>query len=256
MVGAGSLKPCRQACGGEVLFCLFNSVGAEVEDGGGEDGGGFAFVEHVHHVVEVASAAGGDDGDFDRLGNAASEFAVVAGEGSVCVHTGEEDLSCSERNCFLGPFDGVERGGVSSAVGIDAPGVSIALGVDGEHDALVAEFLGGFEDEIRIVDGGGVQGNFVRPGVEHFADVFHCAESSADGERHEALGGGAFDDVAHDLAFVGGGGDVEEDEFVGALLVVGFGGFDGVARVAELFELNAFDDAAGVDVEAGDDAFC
>lgn len=38
-------------------------------------------------------------------------------------------------------------------------------------------------------------------------------------------------------------GDVEEGQFVRAFAVVAFGGFDGVARVAQTDEVHAFDDA-------------
>ena len=49
-------------------------------------------------------------------------------------------------------------------------------------------------------------------------------------------------------------GDVEEDELVGALGVVARGQLDGVAGVAQVDEVRALDDAAGVDVQARDDA--
>ena len=49
-------------------------------------------------------------------------------------------------------------------------------------------------------------------------------------------------------------GDVEEDELVGALGVVALGQLDGVARVAQVDEVRALDDAPGVDVQARDDA--
>ena len=49
-------------------------------------------------------------------------------------------------------------------------------------------------------------------------------------------------------------GDVEEDELVGALGVVERGQLDRVAGVADVDEARALDDAAGVDVQAGDDA--
>ena len=48
--------------------------------------------------------------------------------------------------------------------------------------------------------------------------------------------------------------DVEEDELVGALGVVAGGELDRVAGVAEVDEVGALDDAAAIDVEAGDDA--
>ena len=50
------------------------------------------------------------------------------------------------------------------------------------------------------------------------------------------------------------GGDVEEDQLVGALGVVALGQLDRVAGVAQADEVGALDDAPAVDVEAGDDA--
>ena len=48
-------------------------------------------------------------------------------------------------------------------------------------------------------------------------------------------------------------GDVEEDQLVGALGVVAGGQLDRVAGVAQVDEVDALHDPAGVDVEAGDD---
>ena len=50
------------------------------------------------------------------------------------------------------------------------------------------------------------------------------------------------------------GGDVEEDELVGALGVVARGQLDRVAGVAEVDEVVPLTTRPGVDVEAGDDA--
>ena len=46
------------------------------------------------------------------------------------------------------------------------------------------------------------------------------------------------------------GGDVEEDELVGALGVVALRQLDRIARVAQADEVGALDDASGIDVEA------
>ena len=51
-----------------------------------------------------------------------------------------------------------------------------------------------------------------------------------------------------------GRGDVEEDDLVGAGLVVDRRHLDRVAGVAQVHEVDALDDAALVDVEAGYDA--
>ena len=81
-----------------------------------------------------------------------------------------------------------------------------------------------------------------------------CAHAAADGQRHEALLGGAGDDVEDRLAVFGRGGDVEEAELVGAGRVIGLGRLDRIAGVDQVDEVDALDDAAVLDVETGDDA--
>ena len=78
------------------------------------------------------------------------------------------------------------------------------------------------------------------------------AHAAADGEGDEHLLGRAGHHVDHGPAVVGRGGDVEEDELVGALGVVAAGQLDRVAGVEEVGEPHALDHPAGVDVEAGD----
>jgi hypothetical protein len=84
--------------------------------------------------------------------------------------------------------------------------------------------------------------------------IRHLAHPAAHGQRHEALFGRAGDDVEDRLAVVGGGGDVEEAEFVGAGGVIGTSGLDRIAGVDQVDEVDALDDAAVLDVQAGDDA--
>ena len=62
------------------------------------------------------------------------------------------------------------------------------------------------------------------------------------------------DDVEDRVAVLVAGGDVEEGELVGAGGVVGPRLLDRIAGVAQVDELHALDDAAVLDVEAGDDA--
>ncbi len=73
----------------------------------------------------------------------------------------------------------------------------------------------------------------------------------------------ALDDVHHGAATVCGGGDVEENHFVRALLVVAEGEFHGVADVAQAAllgdaELDAASDLTIMDVSRGqgNDTFC
>ncbi len=245
----------RQALAGEVFFDAGDGVFAEVKDAGGKDGVGFAFGEHGHHVVQIPGAAAGDDGDSHGFTDGTGEGHVIAVFGAVGVHAGEENLTRPAAADLGGPGDDVEAGGIAASVGIDLPGaITIGAGIDGDHDGLVAESGGSVVDDLGVLDRGGIQTDLVGPGEEQGTHVGHGPDSPADREGHEAAGGGALHDVKDGAAAIGGGGDVEEDQFVGPLIVISDGGLHGIAGIAEFEEFGAFDDTALIHVEAGDDA--
>ena len=66
---------------------------------------------------------------------------------------------------------------------------------------------------------------------------------------------GAAGKVDRGGAVVARGRDVEEDHLVGALLVVALRELDGIARVAQVHEVDALHHAPILDVHAGDHAF-
>lgn len=250
------------ALGGEEILNLTDGEFAVVEDTGGEDGIGLALEEDVSHVLEVAGAAAGDDGDSDVFTDAAGDFDIVAGFGAIGVDAIEDNFSGAEFYGVGGPGDRVPIGGFTASGGEDLPVVGTgAAGVDGDDDALAAELFCALADEFRGSEGGGVDADFVGARPEHGVHMVDRTDSAADGEGHEALVGDAFDDIDHGGAAVGGGGDVEEDHFVGALFVVAEGEGDGVTDIFEaagfgFAELDAAGDVSIVDIEAGYDASC
>ena len=228
----------------------------EVEDTCGEDGVGFADCEHFGHVVDVSGSATGDDRNADRIADGGGEFEVVAFLRSVGIHAGEEDLPGSALGDFNGPVDGLPCGRLTTSVGVDDPSaVPVAARVDRDDDALGAESLGRGVHEIRIIEGGGVHADLVGSGQKHGAHILDLADAATDGEGHEAGVRGLLDHLAHGGSSLVGGGDVEEDEFVGPLGIVGAGTLDGIPGITDVLELGSLDDPAAIDVETGDDAF-
>ena len=115
------------------------------------------------------------------------------------------------------PFEDVDACVLSSAFDVDVPAAFIvSFSIDGKDDALVAEAFGGFGNEFGTKDGGGVHGDFVSPGKEHFSEVFCRPHAASDGEGDGNFPGNGFDGLGEDGAVLVGGGDVVEDEFIGA----------------------------------------
>src|SRR5260221_591876 len=248
-------QPHRDAGRGEIGLRLGDAVKAEMEDRGGEHGGGVAVADAGDEVGERADAAGGDDGDRHRVRHRACQVDIEARFGAVAVHRGQQDLAGAERSHAARPDDGVEPGRAPSAMGEHLPALRGGpLGVDRDHDALAAEFLGRLADEVRTLDRRGIDRHLVGAGEEQAADVLDDAHAAADGERHEALLGGPPDDVVERRAFLVARRDVEKAELVGALAVVEPRLLDGIAGIDEIDEVDALDDAAVLDVETGDQA--
>ena len=108
-------------------------------------------------------------------------------------------------------------------------------------------------DEFGRLDRGGVEADLLRAGLDELRGVLERADAAAHREGHEDLLRHAADHVEQDRPALVAGGDVEEDEFVRALLVVAAGDLDGVAGVAQADEVGPLHDAAAVHVEAGND---
>ena len=120
--------------------------------------------------------------------------------------------------------------------------------IDVHHDALAAEAAGRLVDELRILYGGRIDRHLVAAGQQQLADVLERADAAAHGERHENLLGRAADDVEHDVAALVAGGNVEEHQLVGPLLLVPRGDFDRIAGVAEVDEIRPLHHASAIDV--------
>ena len=124
-------------------------------------------------------------------------------------------------------------------------------GVDGADHGLAAEAFGAGGEQLRLGHGGGVEGDLVRAGSQHVAHLVDAAHAAADGERHEGPARRPPHHVQHRAAALGGGGDIQEDDLVGALVGVALGQLGRIAFVGQVHEVGAFDDAAVVHVQAG-----
>src|SRR5260221_7625830 len=78
-------RPHGDPRGGEMRLRLGDAVGAEMEDRGGEHGGGIAVAGAGDEMVERADATRVHDGDGDGVGDGAGEGDVVARFGAVAI---------------------------------------------------------------------------------------------------------------------------------------------------------------------------
>src|SRR6185437_4317200 len=172
----------------------------------------------------------------------------------------DEEFTRSARGGVSGPLNCIHARGVTASMREDLPLTGLAAAptdtasIDRDDDALAAEAVRTVVDQLRRRDGARVDAYLIGAEFEHDLHVSDAANTATDGERDKHFGGRGGDHVVHGTAVVGAGCDIEEYELVSAFLIVQARELDRVSGVAELDEGDAFDHAAGVDIEAGDDA--
>ena len=182
---------------------------------------------------------------------------VEAGARAVGVHRVEQHLADAELLAALRPLDRVDAGAAAAAVGGDLEAARRAPPARRASTDSTSTWLPKRRAISRSSSGRAIAAvltpTLSAPARSSRSTSSRRAHSPTDGQRDEDLLGGAAHHVVGRLAAAAARGDVEEHELVGALGVVEPGHLDRVAGVAQLAEVDALDDPAGVDVEAGHD---
>ena len=175
-------------------------------------------------MLQRSCAAGCDDRDADALCDRSCQLDIVSRLCSVAVHAGEQNFSGSEALGFFRPLDGVDADIDPAAVFVDIPAASVSslLRIDRNDHALAAKFLRRIVDQLRIVDCGGVDRNFVGSLAEQHLEIVYGTDSAADGEWDEDVCCYFAHHIDDRSSLIGGGGDVEEHNFIGSCLVIRF----------------------------------
>ena len=232
---------------------------AGVKDTGSERTINSCRLEYGPKMGDIASAARGDERD---LGNVADErelFYIIALPNPVLVHAVEYNFASPAILCFANPVQRspLRATGLVWITRVLKHVVIIVFlsAVDTDDYALRAEPLCELRDERRTIQSRGIHRNLVRALVEHILGVCNALYTAGDAEWN-------IDDsshVTHPCAIHATAfwarGNIVKHEFIGAFFAVTFCKLHDVAHDAMITELNAFDDNAVADVEAGDYTF-
>ena len=127
--------------------------------------------------------------------------------------------------------------------------------VNGDHHCLASETSRKLADQFRRLDGRRVDRDFVRSCREQPPRVVERPHAPADREGNEQLSRHLAHRVHQRGPTLARGGDIEHDEFVRPLAVIGLGQVARIAGIAQVHKADAFDHATVFAVEARDDAF-
>ena len=112
----------------------------------------------------------------------------------------------------------------------------------------------GHHPRVRHISNGHQPGNLVGPGVQQAVNVGHLADAPTYSQRDEYLSRYPPHHLNHGITSAGTGGDIEERDLVGFLLIVALCYLYRVPGITNLDKAHTFDDPPAIDVQTGDDA--
>jgi hypothetical protein len=128
------------------------------------------------------------------------------------------------------------------------------MGVERQDHTLAGNALSTGGQYRRVEDGRGVDAYFVRRSSQDQAHILCTADTTAHGKGQEDLICHAAHHIGNRLLPGRAGDDVQERQLIGAHPVIRPGLLDRVAGIAQIDEVNTFDNAPVLYIQARDDA--
>ena len=233
---------------------LGNGEIAEMEDRGGQHGTGPADGHPFDQMVQRAHPAAGNHRHRHGIADRPRQRQVEPRPRAVAVHAGQQDFARAARRHGAGKVDRIDPGGAPPAMGEHLPPAGgHGLGINRHHDALRTKAVCSLRHHIWIGHGGRIEADLVGPGQQQGAHILGGAHAAAHGQGHEALLGGAGDQIEHRAPVLMRGMDIQETQLVGTCGVIGARRRHRIAGVDQVDEIDTLHHAAIGHVQAGDD---
>ena len=116
--------------------------------------------------------------------------------------------------------------------------------------------LGYLVNQSGTANSRGIDGYFVRAGIQKPVYITQFMDSATYGERYADVGGNTLHQFGERLASLAAGGYIQKNQLVGTLLAISTRQLDRIACMAQIHEIGSFYGLPVFDVEAGNDSFC
>ena len=197
---------------------------------------------------------------YDRNGEALAELRQsLAGEtvlGAIVIHGCEKDFTGTSFLSLMSPIKKPFLRVYPPTMDSDDPFSALVLPcVYGHRYELAAKVVGKVGDELRILDGGRVDGHLVSASRQKPVSIREFAYTAAHSEGDVNVTCDALNKLGESLTPLVSRGDVKKDKLVSPLTGILRTEFHGVTHILDIDEVDTFDSLAVTDVETWNDTF-
>jgi len=216
--------------------------------------------KNVEKVVHFSGTAGSYQRDVAANPNQTELHRVVTFANAILIHAIQYHLTRTSFLSLAHPIYGRAHCGRRlvriTGVLVDVVSTRIVTAIDAQDDALGAESLCEFCDEIRVCQSWRVYGYLVSSFVEYLLGIADAADAAGNAEGDIDDGSNPVDPGPVHAAPVGAGSDVVEYELVGTFCAITLRKFNNVAHDPVIAKLHAFDHLSIAYIQTRDYPFC
>lgn len=249
-------EPYRDSIIAQIFLQIGDGYFVEMEDRGCQTCISLSASEHVTEMLHAPRPTRRYDRDGEALAELRQSLAGEAVLGAIVIHGCEENLAGTAFLSLMRPVEKPFLCVYSPTMYSDDPlAVLVLPSVYGHSDELAAEVVGEIGDELRVLDGGRVDGHLVSASGQKPVGVSEFAYSAAHGEGDIYVACYALNELGESLTPLVSRGDVKKDKLVSPLAGILRTEFHGVTHILDIDKVDTFDSLAVADVETWNDTF-
>jgi hypothetical protein len=173
---------------------------------------------------------------------------------TVPVHRGQQDLTGPK--CFepVSPLQGFQRGGLSAPIDHHGESARIPPDINRGNHTLDSKAIRQAGDQRRITHGSSIHRDLVRPRPQNGPRIGHRPDSSPHGKGDEYGFGHPADHLEGGSAGLRAGRNIQEHQLIGPFGIVAGSLRYRIAGVAQVLEVNSFNNSSGSHIQTRDDS--
>ena len=207
-------------------------------------------------MFQLSAAAAGDHGNRNPVTDCLGQFQVKAIPASICIHRGQQNLSCSQFLAPFRPFQSIQSRIFSSAMDHHTKdAIFISSGINGCYHTLTSKDFCRISNKLRVLYRRRVYRNLVCACPKDFPEIVHCADSSAYSKGNKHMPGSFPDHIGHGLSSFMSSGNIQKADFICSLFVIFYSALHWVSYFFYPHKVYTFYYFSVPDIQAGNDSF-
>ena len=197
-----------------------------------------------------------DHGNRELIGQGSKRLVRITGLHPIMVHARKQDFACSTLLSLFGPCQQFFIGFDTPAVQITLPAVFCLLGIYCQNTNLRTEVLGNVINQLRVANGGRIDRDLIRSGIQQAIYIAQFIDATAHGKRDIDIGSNPLYQFRESLTSFMTCSNIQKHKFICSLFAVSPPQLYRITGLAQIDKVRSFYGLSVFYIQTGYDSFC